>query len=307
MEPERTTYLGGHDVGAIVGVHPWLSAVEVRAIKRGELPAPEQTERMRWGLLLEDAIVEGFGEAKPEYRIRRTGFLAHPTYPFIGGHPDRLLFHDIEGKGLLSCKATMGGNGWGEPGTDQVPPYVVVQEQWYLGLAKARYSYVARLLGTRGLDLYRLDFDKALFDALVVAAVEFWQRKVVDGEFVEPDGSEAYRDELRRRFPKDDGLELIATPEQQLLADEYGAATNDERRAKERVERLRQRIETAMGEATSLVGPGFRLTWKVEAGRPAWKDIALAAGATPEVIAEHTPEGARVFRAHFEKREEAAA
>ena len=304
---DRTSYLGSHDIGAVVGVHPWLSAVEVRAIKRGEVPPVEQTERMAIGLLLEDGICEGAAQRLPEHRVRRAGFLAHRVFDYLGGHTDRVLFHPTDGKGILDAKATGHGAGWGDPGSADVPPYVTVQQTWNMGLARADYAYVARLLGTSGLDLYRLTFDPQLYAALEQAGIEFWRRHVVGGEYVEPDGSEAYRAELRRRFPVDNGLELVATPEVQLLVEDYGAARADEKTATDRKARIQQRIELAMGEATSLVGAGFTVTWRLGKGRTDWKAVADALTPSPDLIEEHTGEGTRVFRVAFAKGEEEAA
>ncbi|MFR4400922.1 MAG: YqaJ viral recombinase family protein, partial [Peptococcus niger] len=49
---QRKKGIGGSDAGAICGLNPWKSAVEVYLDKLGELPPVEDNERMRMGVTL---------------------------------------------------------------------------------------------------------------------------------------------------------------------------------------------------------------------------------------------------------------
>lgn len=296
---DRRSYLGGHDMGAIVGVHPWLSAVTVQARKLGTEDEAEPTERMKLGLWLEDGIIAAWADRHPEYKVRRTGFVQHPRHPFLGGHPDRIVWGGPT-KGILEVKASQSG-GWGkDPAGNTVPPYVVVQAQYYAGLAKAHEIHVARLTGTSAVEVYRIPVDRELYGALVEEGRRWWDRHVIRREPVEPDGTEAYTRELRRRWPKDLGEEIVATPDQQLLARAYQRAASEAKAADRRKAEAQQRIETAMGVASSMVGPDFRITWRAGKGRTDWKSVASELLPPAELVEKHTGAGTRTFRAHFD-------
>lgn len=292
----RKSYLGGTDVAAILGLSPYRAPIDVWREKTGLSEGVEQTERMRLGQLLEDVIADAYTEQTGR-KVRRTSLVRHPEFDFLGGNPDRLVVGE---RGVFEAKASASTRGYGE---DDVPPHVRVQVVWYCGLTERDWADVVLLAGM-GLRIIRVPHDGALFRDMSQFAVEWWQRHVVNGEEPAPDGTESYRRHLAEKYPLDMGMEIVATPEQSLLADELRDAIAAEKAAKERKQGLQNRLAAAMGEASVLIGDGWRVTWKTDAGRPAWKDIAVAAGASPELIAAHTSEGTRTFRSYFAKQEE---
>lgn len=287
----RKGYLGGTDVAAILGLSPYRAPIDVWREKVGLSEGMEQTERMRLGQLLEEVIADAYTEQTGR-KLRRTSLVRHPDFDFLAGNPDRLVVGE---RGVFEAKASATSRGYSD---DDVPPHVRVQANWYCGLTERDWCDVVLLAGM-GLRIVRVDHDAALFRDMSQAAVEWWQRHVVGNEEPEPDGSESYRKHLSEKYPRDAGIELVATPEQALLADELRYATALAKSSEEHKAAVENRLRAAMGDATALIGADFRVTWKVEAGRPKWKDIAEEAGATPELIAKHTPEGQRVFRPRF--------
>ncbi len=153
---------------------------------------------------------------------------------------------------------------------------------------------VVVLGGTSDIDTIRVERDQELIDALVDAAVAFWKR-VQDGIAPDIDGSDAYRRYLTERHPRDTGEELVATPEQQLLLDELQAATSGVKVADEHRSLLENRLREAMGAATRLLSPNAVVTWRTEAPRTPWKNVAEAlaerAGLDIEEEAQRAKEG----------------
>jgi len=288
---ERRTYLGGPDVAAILGLSPYQAPIDVWRFKLGFDEGQGQTERMRLGQLLEQAIADAYSEQTGR-QLRRVGLVRHKQYPFLGGHPDRLVVGE---RGIFEAKASASARGYSD---DDLPPHVRVQVTWYTGLVGRDWADVVLLAGM-GLRIIRVDHDPELFEQMVTAAVEWWQRHVVGRVEPEPDGTESYRRHLAEKFPIESGETLVATAEQQLLADELRQATVATKAAEAHEKALRNRLAAAMGEASVMVGPGFKFTYSHVRGKPAWKAIAEEAGAPPELIAKHTPEGARQFRTYF--------
>ena len=303
----RRTYLGGPAVAAIVGVSPYQSPIDVYRFLRGLDDGPEQTDRMRLGLILEDAIAAAYTEQTGR-RLRRVGLVRHRTIPFLGGHPDR----DVIGEpGLVEMKASATSRGYSE---DDVPAHVRVQTTWYMGLMGREWCDVVLLAGM-SLRPVRVDFDAELYDALETAAVRFWRDHIEAGVEPEPDGSDSYRRHLAEKFPRHVDLELIATPEQALLVEELRAAELARKAAVQHEDEIENRILRGMGDAAVLIAPGARLTWKLEAPRTRWKDVAetmaqdLDALQAANLLAGYVKrdkegrEGSRVPRRHWAKEE----
>lgn len=284
---ERLQGLGGTDVAALVGLSTFRSPIEVYREKRGEAPPQEMTWRMRMGQLLEDAIVDAYVE-QTDRRVARMGVVFHPDYPFLYVHPDRRIIGE---PGLVEAKATEHRRDY----EDGVPPRVRVQCNWQMALTGREFVDVVVLGGTSDIDTIRIERDQALIDALVDAAVEFWNHRVLAGVPPDIDGSEAYRRYLTQRHPRDTGEELVATPEQQLLLDELQVAGRAVKEADEHRSLLENRLREAMGAATRLLSPNAVVTWRTEGPRTPWKAVAeqLAerAGLDIEEEAQRAKEG----------------
>ena len=305
-QDERRTYLGGPDVAAIVGVSPFLAPIDVYRYKTGLDDGVVQTERMRLGLLLEQAIADAYCEQTGR-SVRRVGLVRDKTLPYLGGHPDRLVTGE---PGLLEAKASASTRGYSD---DDVPPHVRIQCIWYSGLTGRAWTDVA-LLANMGLRIVRVDHDAELYGALREAAVRFWRDNVQAGVEPEVDGTEAYRRHLAERFPRSVDIELVATAEQALLVEQLRRAEADRKAADEHVATLENRVRALMGEAGALVAPTGRITYRTEAPRVRWQDVAQAIAADAGVdVTEYATrdtagrEGPRVLRKHYAKQEENAA
>jgi putative phage-type endonuclease len=264
---ERREGLGATDIAAIVGVSSYRSAIEVWAEKTGEGPAQELTGRMRMGQLLEDAIADAYTEQTGR-RLQRSSVVYHPQYPFLYAHPDRRIVGE---PGLVELKATSHSRDY----DDGVPPRVLVQCAWQMACTGRLFVDVAVLAGTTtGIEVVRVDRDQGLIDDLTAEAVRFWAEHVLAKQPPPVDGTEAYRRYLSTRHPRDNGDELVATPEQQLLVAEYRRAKDQLAEAETHERTLNNRIREAMGEASRLLAPGATVTLRQEQPRTPWKDVA---------------------------------
>jgi len=298
---DRRTYIGASDVGAIIGVSPFSSPIELWQLKVGQAEQ-DVNDAMRMGTLLEDAVCQLYEERTGYRTQRRNAPYVHPDNDFIQGHVDRIIVGE---RGGMDSKVSAYGPGYGEEGTDQVPPHVRVQMAIYMGLSERTWWDVALLRDMR-LRVYRLHHDPELYGQLVAVAVDFWHEHVQTGIPPAIDGTEEYRRFLSARFPVDDGLEMVATPELALLVDELAGVKQDARLLETRQTLIENRIRAAMGDASVLLAPGGKVTWKKnkDGDKTDWKYVASDyAAMVPEqvradTIARHTTttEGVRVFR-----------
>jgi putative phage-type endonuclease len=257
MTINRSKYLGGSDAAAILGLDRYRSPHDVYLDKIGEGTPRQDNEAMLWGRNLE-AIV------RKEY-IRRTGrrvrpgVVRHLDHPFIRGHVDG------RGDALLEVKVARDDRDWGEDGDSSItaiPAYYRPQLAHYLIASGKSTIDVAALIRGQELRIYPDIPKPAWADALLAEEVRFWNENVLERIPPELDGSDGAGRMLRKQFPVDDGSELIALPEQYELLEAYRLARLNAEQAEVAEARIAQAIQKAMGNASYLLAPGVRISWK---------------------------------------------
>lgn len=197
---ERRLGIGGSDAPAVMGWSPWAGPLEVYWDKLGLAPPVEENEAMRWGTLLEPVIRE-------EY-VRRTGRLvafqpnlsvASAKYPFMRTSPDGVVAGEPDLPGaVLQCKAVRSDEGWGEPGSDEIPEVYLIQVQHEMVVLQQPVAAVAVLIGGQDFRIYEVPADRELQEMIIEAEELFW-RCVQEQREPEPDFS---RETLRRTLAR---------------------------------------------------------------------------------------------------------
>lgn len=211
----RRNGVGGSEVAAILGAHPYKSALEVYADKVGA-PVPETTsEPARWGQLFEGPILAEFAErvgreVEPSnelYRRReRPWHLCTPD----GVQPEAP--RPFEGPGAAEVKTTGYGN-WSE----EIPAHVLIQVQHQMAVLECGWSSLVWLPFPERRLAWREFGRHEEFLALLVERVDdFWTR-VLTRKPPDADGSESSRRALYALAPElvdevvaFDGAEAIA-------------------------------------------------------------------------------------------------
>lgn len=247
----RRTGVTSTDIAAILGISPYRSEGDVAREKlTGEREEPDAAtaRRFRLGHALED-VIRGEDVAEHGIALRRVNrFIVDPNRPRLMTSLD---FERVGERTIVEAKSGS-GRAW-EHG---LPEHVEAQVRWQMGVARYPRVHVAALRFGTTLDCYDLDHDEATFAGLVVIAEDFLRRLDAGGPFAEN------RDSTRRAWPVDDGDVIDADAE---LA-EAVLALVETRKRKEEVEAkedaLLTAIQTRMGPAAMLRGPGWRVTWK---------------------------------------------
>lgn len=257
MKIDRSKYLGGSDAAAIIGVDRFKTVHDVYLDKLGQGTERDQNEAMFWGSTLEAVVRKEYRKRTGRYVRPRT--VRHPDHPFIAGHVDG------EGDALLEVKVARDGADWGPDGESDItaiPVYYRPQLVHYM-LASGRDSAdMAVLVRGQELRIYP-DIPKPRWaDDLLAEEVRFWNDHVLAGVPPEIDGSEGAGRMLRKRFPVDDGSELVALPEQYPLLEALRLARQNAEQATANERSLEQAIQAAMGEASYLLGPNVKISWK---------------------------------------------
>lgn len=206
-------------VAALLGAHPWTTALSLYVEKTGGGEDVEESAAMRRGRLLEPVAVELIREQAPDLSLQhndlRVGAVSYWRDPVarIGATPDILAGHPERGLGVIQVKSveqSVYRSKWLDPDTrEPVPPlYVAVQASIEAALVGARWAAVAPIVVGFGIECPLLDVPVhgPLFARVQAEVARFWQM-VADGTPPAPDyGRDS--DLVRRMYESDDGSEV---------------------------------------------------------------------------------------------------
>jgi len=275
----RTNYLGGSDIGAILGLSKYRTALEVWLEKTGRATNIVDNLPVRFGSFAEAFVAREYAAQTSSTLVHSESGVIHPQYPFMVGHIDRFVFEPGNGRNtervdlfdedgsctasyLLECKTASPFNqsDWGELGTDEVPMSYLVQCLWYLAITNLERCDVAVLFGNSDFRIYEVYRDKELEDLIISKAVDFWNA-YVKADTPPPAQCEADYQQLFKRTVTGKAVEADhaineLTHKLQLL--------NSEIKSKElEISQIKQTIMGQMGEAELLTYQGQVLaTWK---------------------------------------------
>lgn len=283
----RLGRIGSSQIAALVGLSKFSRPIGVFREATEPDYEREPNELLEIGTLLEPVVLE-------LYR-RRTGrfadggwTLTSDRWPFAAATPDAFSSQPdaeqfdrvIEAKTCLGFSASE----WGER-TDDVPPAYLIQTQWQMGLSREagfpiESADVPVLIGGFDFRIYSVPFDAALFESLLTVAEKFWREHILTKTPPPIDGSQAYADFLKDRFPTHTREELLSASERhEALMLKLREAEVQAKAAKDRMECLKNELRAEIGDAPGIKGSLGHITYKadkrgVRAFKPNWRDEA---------------------------------
>lgn len=172
---DRTGFIGGSEISAVMGLNRWQTPLSVWALKTKQIEDPfEMNEAVEMGVDLEEFVAKKFEERSgKKVRVDNREFV-HPDYPFLKAHIDRR----IVGGQLLECKTCSAykANEWND---DDIPDEYRLQVNFYLGMLNMDSGWIAVLIGGQKFVYKELKFSKELYDKQVEVAVDFWNNYVL--------------------------------------------------------------------------------------------------------------------------------
>ena len=299
---DRTKFIGGTDVSAILGANKWRTEFTVWQEKCGNgTPIPENAP-MEWGIRSEPMIAAKYCEMHDLMIATDVAQeLLHPKYLCIGGTVDRWLV-DSTGKLYgLEIKTAQSDADWT---ATEVPMHYWMQCQWYNGIAKAcGYDvdewHLAVLF--RGVEYreYTIPFDAQWFDETLGYCIGWWSTHVVDGSPVSLDGSDAARAFQRQKFEAKESALVLASDTLPMV--DRDLITHYLHLKKQTImnditlSTMETQIMGIIGENKGVSdASGATITWvrSKPSKSIAWSEVAKAANASEELIGKFTKEKA---------------
>jgi putative phage-type endonuclease len=173
----RKTYLGGSDLGAVIGVNKYKTALDVYLEKTSEHSPEIGNDATYWGNVLEDVVAQEYSKRVNLPVEVETKLLRHPEHEFLAANIDRW----VDGKKyVLECKTAgfMMSKEWGEEGSDSIPESYLVQSAWYAAICDVPKVDIAVLIGGQDFRIYSYVRNKEFEDKLIKIACNFWHNHV---------------------------------------------------------------------------------------------------------------------------------
>lgn len=255
----RKTGIGGSDMGAVCGINPYSSAMNVFYDKISEEITDEDSESMRVGRDLEDYVARRFTE-ETGFKVRRSNVCYRSVeYPYMIADVDRLLMGCDAG---LECKTTnaYGADQWK---SDQVPSHYVIQCQWYMAVTGKKQWYIACLIMGIDFVIRKIERDEALIKDLITIGGHFWNHNVMQKIVPDADGTEMYDKALEKYFIKAEKgtvISLSGFDESLKRRMELEAMIGELEKEKRQID---QTIKAYMGENEKAANDDFRVSWSL--------------------------------------------
>lgn len=278
---ERRAIIGGSDAPIVMGLSPYKSPYTLYLEKAG-LTEPEpkpDNGPLYFGKVLEPILMN---ELKKREGINNIEYapplILDKEFSFLGAHLDGRIPGTSK---IIEAKTTspFKRDDWGEPGTDNIPDYYILQCQHNMRVAEAELCFVPVLVGGSDYRTYRVKRNEGLIHSIVDAEVEFWER-VKEHNPPDPDGSESSTEALKKLYPTGTGEIISPTGEILDILHELRAVKTDLKMTERQRAALENQIKKFMRDATIMpvdgVVKGKGVQWIPIAGAKMidWKGAA---------------------------------
>jgi putative phage-type endonuclease len=259
---QRSTYLGGTDIAAILGLHPYKTPRIVYMEKKGLATPPELNQPMLHGINLE-AYIARLYRLDTGRRLRKSRFRRDSEIPFFAANPD----YDVIGESrLLECKTAgaWAGQEFGAE-TDAVPNQYLVQCMWQLMVTGREVCDLGVLIGGQDYRTYEIPRDEELIATLRQKAESWWNQYIVNDQAPPITGERADTELVKQQYPTNmQDCAMYAPPDVEELMAELREYTILQKKVDERVDRCKNAIKEHMGDYGELHGEPGVISWKCD-------------------------------------------
>lgn len=256
-------------VAAILGLSPWESPRSLWHKMHGDIPPEAQTSAQSRGTFLEAGLLAWFFADHPELtRLGGESTVRSERLPWASCSPDDIATDPVSGEQFPIEAKTDARGVFGEPGTDEIPLYYLVQGLWTMhvgGWSKIVFPVLGPFLERQDYTMEYAPLAELAAD-IEARCFAFWQSLQIDTP-PELDGSVATYEALRSVSTAGDG-DWECPPD---LARELCQSRTDIAAAEGRHNLARSRVLDLMGDAKRVICGGQVLGQKqsTKSGKPA--------------------------------------
>jgi putative phage-type endonuclease len=262
---DRTKYIGGSDIGAILGLSRFKTPLEVWMEKTGKDVKKADSLPLRFGSFAESFVANEYSRATGFELLHDESAHIHPNHSYMSAHIDRFVLSADQDKSptrILECKTAspFTSSDWGEAGSDEVPMSYLCQCVWYMAITGIEQCDLAVLFGNSDFRIYEITRDKALEEMVVEKAATFWNDFILKDL---PPLATSIADCQSLYSKGNPERSVQATMETLELTKRLHLLVGQIDTLEEEVSSIKQSIMTQMGEAETLTFQNQVLaTWK---------------------------------------------
>ena len=170
----RKKGIGGSDAGAILGISPWKTPLQVYMDKVGATDPIQDNDSMFWGRTLEPVIRQRYADVTNRKVVVPDTLITHPKFEFMIGNLDGITSDNR----VLEIKTARSAEGWGEPGSNEIPDSYMIQVQHYMLITAIPVADVAVLIGGSDFRIYEVPAEPELMELMIEKETGFWSRVI---------------------------------------------------------------------------------------------------------------------------------
>ena len=253
----RKQGIGGSDAGAVCGLNPYRTAIQVYYDKTSDATEDIDNEAMRQGRELEEYVAKRFCEASGK-RVRRANAMFYDEKnPFMLADVDRMIVGENAG---LECKTASpySEEKWRD---DKIPLSYQLQCYHYMSVCNADAWYIAVLIYGRDFKYYRIERDNEVIENLIRIEKEIWNEYVLKQVIPDPDGSKTADAAIAERFKESKSITIPLTGFDERLERRQEILSLLEKIETEK-RQIDQELKLYLGDAEIAENEHYRVSWK---------------------------------------------
>ena len=253
----RKSGIGGSDAGAVCGLNPYRTAMQVYQDKVSEEIEEVDNEAMRQGREFEDYVAKRFMEATGKKVRRANAMFYNEENPFMLADVDRMVVGENAG---LECKTASPymEDRWKD---GNIPLSYQIQCYHYMAVCTADAWYIAVVIYGREFKYYKIERDEAVIADLIQIEKAFWENHVMKQQIPDPDGSkladsviaEYYKNSIADTIPLTGFNEKLER--RQELSELIGRMDMEKKK-------IEQELKLYLGENERAENEQFMVSWK---------------------------------------------
>lgn len=253
----RKNGIGGSDAGAVCGLNPYRTAIQVYYDKTSGEIEELDNEAMRQGRELEEYVARRFCEASGKKVRRANAMFYDEKNPFMLADVDRMIVGENAG---LECKTASPymAEQWKD---GSIPISYQIQCHHYMAVCRADAWYIAVLIYGREFKYYRIERDDEVIENLIRIEKEFWNGNVIPRIMPDPDGSKTADLAIAERFKDAQSNTILLSGFDERLRRRQELLTVMEHMEKEK-RQIDQELKLYLGNAETAENEHYRISWK---------------------------------------------
>lgn len=253
----RKQGIGGSDAGAVCGLNPYRTAIQVYYDKTSDSIEDVDNEAMRQGRELEEYVAKRFCEASGKKVRRANAMFYDEKNLFMLADVDRMIVGENAG---LECKTASpySEEKWRD---DKIPLSYQLQCYHYMSVCNADSWYIAVLIYGRDFKYYRIERDDEVIENLIRIEKEFWNEYVLKRVIPDPDGSKTADAAIAERFKESRSITIPLSGFDERLERRQELLSLLEKIETEK-RQIDQELKLYLGDAEIAENEHYRISWK---------------------------------------------